>query len=90
MSFEFTVLPDERFIEILEVWVDSPWPKTIETGYQLRDHFGWIPKVRSPIYLLRMFVPTSFRLSLADPTDTFDPLTFQSLISRLRKLGDIH
>ncbi len=33
-------LPDERFVEILEAWVDSPWPETIETGYQLRDHFG--------------------------------------------------
>ena len=28
MSFEFTVLSDDRFIEILEAWVDSPWPKT--------------------------------------------------------------
>ncbi len=25
MSFEFTVLPDERFIEILDAWVDSRW-----------------------------------------------------------------
>ncbi len=23
---EFTVLPDERFVEILEAWVDSPGP----------------------------------------------------------------
>ena len=44
MSFEFTVLSDDRFIEILQAWVDSPWPKTIEDGYQLRDHFGWVPK----------------------------------------------
>ena len=43
MSFEFTVLSDDRFIEILEAWVDSPWPKTIEDGYQLRDRFGWTP-----------------------------------------------
>ncbi len=28
MSFEFTVLSDDRFIEILQAWVDSPWPKT--------------------------------------------------------------
>ena len=48
MSFEFTVLPDERFVEILEAWVDSPWPKTIETGYQLRDHFGWTQKEAKP------------------------------------------
>ena len=48
MSFEFTVLSDDRFIEILEAWVDSPWPKTIEDGYQLRDHFGWTPDYREP------------------------------------------
>ena len=48
MSFEFTVLPDERFIEILDAWVDSPWPKTAEDGYALRDHFGWKPDYREP------------------------------------------
>ena len=48
MSFEFTVLSDDRFIEILQAWVDSPWPKTIETGYQLRDHFGWTPSGNKP------------------------------------------
>ena len=48
MSFEFTVLPDERFIEILEAWVDSPWPKTAEDGYALRDRFGWMPDYREP------------------------------------------
>ena len=48
MSFEFTVLPDDRFIEILEAWVDSPWPKTAEDGYALRDHFGWKPDYREP------------------------------------------
>ena len=48
MSFEFTVLSDDRFIEILQAWVDSPWPKTIEDGYQLRDHFGWVPKEDKP------------------------------------------
>ena len=48
MSFEFTVLPDERFIEILDAWVDSPWPKTTEDGYALRDHFGWKPDYREP------------------------------------------
>ena len=44
MSFEFTVLSDERFIEILEAWVDSPWPKSAEDGYALRDRFGWTQK----------------------------------------------
>ena len=48
MSFEFTVLSDDRFIEILQAWVDSPWPKTAEDGYALRDQFGWIPKEDKP------------------------------------------
>ena len=48
MSFEFTVLSDERFIEILDAWVDSPWPKTAEDGYALRDRFGWTPDYREP------------------------------------------
>ena len=48
MSFEFTVLPDDRFIEILEAWVDSPWPKTAEDGYALRDRFGWTQKEGKP------------------------------------------
>ena len=48
MSFEFTVLSDDRFIEILEAWVDSPWPKTVEDGYALRDRFGWVPAEDKP------------------------------------------
>ena len=48
MSFEFTVLSDDRFIEIREAWVDSRWPKTIEDGYALRDRFGWTPDYREP------------------------------------------
>ena len=48
MSFEFTVLSDERFIEILDAWVDSPWPKTAEDGYALRDRFGWTQKEGKP------------------------------------------
>ena len=48
MSFEFTVLSDDRFIEILQAWVDSPWPKTAEEGYALRDRFGWTPDYREP------------------------------------------
>ena len=43
MSFRFTVLSDERFVEILEAWADSPWPKAEEVGYALRDRFGWVP-----------------------------------------------
>ena len=48
MSFEFTVLSDECFIEILDAWVDSPWPKTAEEGYALRDRFGWVPAEDKP------------------------------------------
>lgn len=48
MSFEFTVLPDDRFVEILEAWVDSPWPKTAEEGCALRDRFGWVPAEDKP------------------------------------------
>ena len=48
MSFEFTVLSDDRFIEILEAWVDSPWPKSAEDGYALRDRFGWVPAEDKP------------------------------------------
>ena len=48
MSFEYTVLSDDRFIEILEAWVDSPWPKTVEDGYALRDRFGWVPAEDKP------------------------------------------
>ena len=48
MSFEFTVLSDDRFIEILQAWVDSPWPKSAEDGYALRDQFGWTPDSQDP------------------------------------------
>ena len=48
MSFDFTVLSDDRFIEILQAWVDSPWPKTAEDGYALRDRFGWVPAEDKP------------------------------------------
>ena len=48
MSFEFTVLSDDRFVEILQAWVDSPWPKTVEDGYALRDRFGWVPAEDKP------------------------------------------
>ena len=57
MSFEFTVLPDERFIEILEAWVDSPWPKTAEDGYALRDRFGWTPSENKPDVFTSDVVP---------------------------------
>ena len=56
MSFEFTVLSDDRFIEILQAWVDSPWPKTAEDGYALRDRFGMDTEGReSPTSLLLTF-----------------------------------
>ena len=63
MSFEFTVLPDERFIEILEAWVDSPWPKTAEEGYALRDHFGWTPSGNKPNVFTSDVVPDELSAS---------------------------
>ena len=57
MSFEFTVLSDERFIEVLQAWVDSPWPKTAEDGYALRDHFGWRPSENKPNVFTSDVVP---------------------------------
>ena len=57
MSFEFTVLSDDRFIEILEAWVDSPWPKTAEDGYALRDRFGWTPSENKPNVFTSDVVP---------------------------------
>ena len=57
MSFEFTVLSDDRFIEILEAWVDSPWPKTVEDGYALRDRFGWVPSENKPDVFTSDVVP---------------------------------
>ena len=63
MSFEFTVLPDERFIEILEAWVDSPWPKTAEDGYTLRDRFGWKPSENKPNVFTSDVVPDELSAS---------------------------
>jgi len=63
MSFEFTVLPDERFIEILEAWVDSPWPKTAEDGYALRDRFGWTPSENKPNVFTSDVVPDELSAS---------------------------
>ena len=48
MTFRFTVLSDDRFVEILEAWADSPWPKAEEVGYALRDRFGWVPAEDRP------------------------------------------
>ena len=63
MSFEFTVLSDERFIEILEAWVASPWPKTAEDGYALRDHFGWTPSENKPNVFTSDVVPDELSAS---------------------------
>ena len=63
MSFEFTVLSDERFIEILEAWVDSPWPKTAEDGYALRDCFGWKPSENKPNVFTSDVVPDELSAS---------------------------
>ena len=63
MSFEFTVLSDDRFIEILEAWVDSPWPKTAEDGYALRDRFGWTPSGNKPNVFTSDVVPDELSAS---------------------------
>ena len=63
MSFEFTVLSDERFVEILDAWVDSPWPKTAEEGYALRDHFGWTPSENKPNVFTSDVVPDELSAS---------------------------
>ena len=63
MSFEFTVLSDDRFIEILEAWVDSPWPKTAEDGYALRDRFGWTPSENKPNVFTSDVVPDELSAS---------------------------
>ena len=57
MSFEFTVLSDDRFVEILQAWVDSPWPKTAEDGYALHCHFGWRPSENKPDVFTSDVVP---------------------------------
>ena len=63
MSFEFTVLSDERFVEILDAWVDSPWPKTAEEGYALRDRFGWTPSGNKPNVFTSDVVPDELSAS---------------------------
>ena len=63
MSFEFTVLSDERFIQILDAWVDSPWPKTVEDGYALRDRFGWTPDSQDPALFASDVVPDELSAS---------------------------
>ena len=63
MLFEFTVLSDERFVEILDVRVDSPWRKTAEEGYALRDRFSWVPSPKGRLCSHRMFVLVSFPLT---------------------------
>ena len=64
MSFEFTVLPDDRFIEILQAWVDSPWPKQSKTAtpYATASDGHQILKIRR--YLPRMLSQMSRLLTL--------------------------
>jgi len=76
MSFEFTVLPDERFIEILDAWVDSPWPKTAEDGYALRDHFGWKPDSKDPALFTSDVEPDEPSAYFTESNDSINSLTF--------------
>ena len=76
MSFEFTVLSDDRFIEILEAWVDSPWPKTAEDGYALRDHFGWKPDSKDPALFTSDVEPDEPSAYFTARNDSIKSLTF--------------
>ena len=76
MSFEFTVLSDDRFIEILEAWVDSPWPKTAEDGYALRDHFGWKPDSQDPALFASDVEPDEPSAYFTARNDSIKSLTF--------------
>ena len=76
MSFEFTVLSDERFIEILEAWVDSPWPKTAEDGYALRDRFGWTPDSQDPALFASDVEPDEPSAYFTARNDSIKSLTF--------------
>ena len=76
MSFEFTVLPDDRFIEILQAWVDSPWPKTVENGYALRDRFGWTPDSQDPALFASDVEPDEPSAYFTARNDSIKSLTF--------------
>ena len=76
MSFEFTVLSDDRFIEILEAWVDSPWPKTAEDGYALRDQFGWTPDSQDPALFASDVEPDEPSAYFTESNDSINSLTF--------------
>ena len=76
MSFEFTVLSDERFVEILDAWVDSPWPKTTEDGYALRDHFGWKPDSKDPALFTSDVEPDEPSAYFTVRNDSIKSLTF--------------
>ena len=76
MSFKFTVLPDERFIQILDAWVDSPWPKTAEEGYALRDHFGWKPDPKDPALFTSDVEPDEPSAYFTASNDSIKSLTF--------------
>ena len=76
MSFEFTVLSDDRFIEILQAWVDSPWPKTAEDGYALRDQFGWTPDSQDPALFASDVEPDEPSAYFTARNDSIKSLTF--------------
>ena len=76
MSFEFTVLSDERFVEILQAWVDSPWPKTVENGYALRDRFGWTPDSQDPALFASDVEPDEPSAYFTARNDSIKSLTF--------------
>ena len=76
MSFDFTVLSDDRFIEILQAWVDSPWPKTAEDGYALRDHLGWTADSQDPALFTSDVEPDEPSAYFTATNDSINSLTF--------------
>ena len=87
MSFEFTVLSDERFVEILQAWVDSPWPKPPKTATPYVTSSDGYPRRINRVCLLPIFNLMSFRLALAVDREFYIHLIFSLLILRLRRLG---
>lgn len=82
-------MPDDRFVEILEVWVDSPWPKTAEEGYALRDRFGWVPSEKKPNVFTSDVEPDELSASFTRRQGVIGPSIFYLPILRLRRLVGI-
>ncbi len=38
---DFRTLPIERALELIDAWVNAPWPMTMDQGHQLALSLGW-------------------------------------------------